>query len=374
MVVSNVKKVLLVLLVVWIGTLSYIWLPGIVPDFLHLRNKAAADEKDARLKDALGKFLNLGIGNASLEHASKGTEEAVHVVIASDSNTLGGMIALINSIVSNTKSLVFFHLITDKASSEHLKTWLMKSKLQSINYEIKEFPVEWVEGKIKVRGGREELANPLNYARYYLPKLFPNIEGRVVYIDDDCIVQGDVKHLYDMKMHPGTLASFSEDCMGVNKRITLLQNVYADFFDLKNKHFMELNIKPTACSFNTGVFVTNLTDWRKHNITHQLEHWLELNTKEELYGNERGGGGSQPPMMLVFYKKYTPMDQLWHVHFLGWNVRRIYGKQYIKSAKLLHWNGRSKPWGRNAAFQDSWDRYFLPDPTKQFQPVRKGIL
>ena len=31
----------------------------------------------------------------------------------------------------------------------------------------------------------------LNYARYYLPRLFPNIEGRVIYIDDDCIVQGE---------------------------------------------------------------------------------------------------------------------------------------------------------------------------------------
>ena len=30
----------------------------------------------------------------------------------------------------------------------------------------------------------------LNYARYYLPQLLPEVKGRVIYIDDDCIVQG----------------------------------------------------------------------------------------------------------------------------------------------------------------------------------------
>nr|KAG5710080.1 hypothetical protein BaRGS_030156 [Batillaria attramentaria] len=271
----------------------------------------------------------------------------VHVVITSDGNTVGGMVTLINSIVSNTEATVMFHLVTDQETKDHLQTWLMKTKLQKINYEIKVFPTEWVEGKIKVRGGREELASPMNYARYYLPRLFPNIKGRVVFIDDDCIVQG---------------------WQAENE---IERNVYADFFDLKNKHFKELNIQPTTCSFNTGVFVTDLSDWRKHNITQQLEHWLVLNTREELYGNERGGGGSQPPMMLVFYNKYTPIDQQWHVHFLGWTVRSSYARQYIKSAKLLHWNGRFKPWLRTAPFQEFWDKYFLPDPTGKFVPIRK---
>jgi hypothetical protein len=39
--------------------------------------------------------------------------------------------------------------------------------------------------------------------------------------------------------------------------------------------------------------------------------------REEVYGSERGGGGSQPPMMLVFHNKYTSMDPIWHVRYLG---------------------------------------------------------
>ncbi|KAK7501817.1 hypothetical protein BaRGS_00006903 [Batillaria attramentaria] len=350
----------ILLFVVWVATLCYIWLPNVVPDFLHLR-KSAPPNGNKVLRNGLMKLTGPGNGSMMTATEKEMGVSPVHVVITSDGNTVGGMLTLINSIVSNTEATVMFHLVTDQETKDHLQTWLMKTKLQKINYEIKVFPTEWVEGKIKVRGGREELASPMNYARYYLPRLFPNIKGRVVFIDDDCIVQDDIAQLYSMKIQPGHLAAFSEDCIGMSRRITFMQN----------KHFKELNIQPTTCSFNTGVFVTDLSDWRKHNITQQLEHWLVLNTREELYGNERGGGGSQPPMMLVFYNKYTPIDQQWHVHFLGWTVRSSYARQYIKSAKLLHWNGRFKPWLRTAPFQEFWDKYFLPDPTGKFVPIRK---
>lgn len=48
--------------------------------------------------------------------------------------------------------------------------WLMKTKLSVINYEVKIFPKSLVEGKIKVRGGRPELANPVSATYYSIQK------------------------------------------------------------------------------------------------------------------------------------------------------------------------------------------------------------
>lgn len=59
----------------------------------------------------------------------------------------------------------------------------------------------------------------------------------------------------------------------------MLQNVFSDYIDFKNTHVQELDISPTQCAFNTGVYVTDLDVWRKHNITAQLERWLVLNTQ-----------------------------------------------------------------------------------------------
>lgn len=48
-----------------------------------------------------------------------------------------------------------------------------------------------------------------------------------------------------------------------------------------------------------------------------------------------------------------------------------YSPQFVKAAKLLHWNGHYKPWGRAASFSDIWDKWYIPDPTGKFHPIRR---
>ncbi|KAK6175615.1 hypothetical protein SNE40_014036 [Patella caerulea] len=363
---GTIKKVALVLVVLWIGTLCYLWFPNLLPDLVK-----------SKLPNKLSLESDHHHGNIKFRHVAaklNESKEVIHICITSDEHTIGGMIALINSIISNTKSDVMFHLVTDETSMDQLGIWIQKSKLSTINYEIKKFPGNWVEGKINVRGGRKELGRPLNYARYYLPKLFPTLNGKIIFIDDDCIVQGDISELYQTKVNPGHLAAFSEDCTGAAKRLTYMKNIYADYIDVKSKHVQLMKIDPQECAFNTGLFLTNITEWRIHNITQQLEYWMQLNTKEEVYGNERGGGGSQPPMMLVFYKKFSKIPAMWHVRYLGWTPGTSYTTQFLRSAKLLHWNGRFKPWGRTSQHSEIWDKYFIADPSHRFHPVRKAIV
>ncbi|KAK6997795.1 Glycosyltransferase 8 domain-containing protein 1 [Biomphalaria glabrata] len=344
------KRLGVLLAVFWIGALCYFWLP-----------------------DAI-KYISKSDTEKSVEEDNFSLDQTLHVCIASDHKTLGGMIALINSIIINTNSEVKFHLIVDSQSVDRVTIWIKSTKLRYIDFEVKAFPEEWVDGKIKIRAGRKELASPLNYARYYLPRLFPDINDRIVYIDDDCIVQGDIKFLYHMHIRPGHWAAFSADCEGVNKRLSRLSNVYAEFIDFKNANVKKLNMKPSACSFNTGVFVTDLRLWDNNNITQQLEYWMELNTKEEVYGNEKGGGGSQPPMMIVFYNKYTNIESLWHVRHLGLSAGTTYNKGLLENrAKLIHWNGPFKPWGRVAQHSSIWDKYFIPEPSGQFKVVRRAV-
>ncbi|XP_064611122.1 glycosyltransferase 8 domain-containing protein 1-like [Liolophura sinensis] len=357
----TVRRVGVVLLILWLGTLIYLW--GV-----RWSKRNTVTDKDIAAEVAHADFA---LRFKAVQNATTGSE-LVHVVVASDENTVGGMIALIHSIQRNSKHQVIFHLITSKANVDHVKSWIDGTELKRIIYNVIEFPSEWVEGKIKIRGGRVELASPLNYARFYLPRLLPNVKGRIVYIDDDCIVQGDIYELFTMKLKPGHIAAFSDDCHSGAKRVTGMQNKFIDYIDFKNEHVKNMKIAPSTCSFNTGVFVTDLSLWGKHNITSQLEYWLSLNVKEEVYGNERGGGGSQPPMMLVFHDKYSKIDPSWHVRYLGWTAGTSYSAKFIESAKLLHWNGRFKPWGRASQHTKVWDRYFIKDPQKKFLPVRRS--
>lgn len=362
---------LLVLGVVWLIVLLCLWFPDLMPLPSFIKQRALGHTKvDA---ENGGPFLHAqAFQMARFNKSALDQGDIIHVCITSDENTLGGMVALVNSIDLNTRHPVMFHLVVDQNSLAHIKTWIEGSHLRDIMYEVKAFPEEWVAGKIQLRGSRPELGKPLNYARYYMPRLFPDLHGRIIFIDDDAIVQGDLYDLYTMELKSNTWAAFSDDCTGSNKRITMMKNVYSEYIDFKNKQVQLQDMSPMECSFNSGVYVTEMDLWRKNNITEQLERWMTLNTVEEVYGNEKGGGGSQPPMMLVFYKKYTHLDPNWHVRYLGWTRGTSYTAPFLRQAKLLHWNGPIKPWARASQHSNIWDRYFIQDPMKRFVPVRKS--
>ena len=42
------------------------------------------------------------------------------------------------------------------------RIWLQKTRLRMLNYEVKHFPVEWVQNKISVKSGRPELGRPVS--------------------------------------------------------------------------------------------------------------------------------------------------------------------------------------------------------------------
>ncbi|KAJ8022004.1 Glycosyltransferase 8 domain-containing protein 1 [Holothuria leucospilota] len=294
----------------------------------------------------------------------------IKVMVSSDNKTLGGLVAAVNSIWQNTNAHVKFYLLVDEVSVPHLRKWIQQTELSDIDYVLKAFNESLVKNKIKVRDARQDLGSPLNFARYYFPLVFPSIEGRLIFIDADSIVQGDIQELWDTHLEPGHAAAFSDDCSSISHRSNLVQTKYMDFLNFKNPTIKALNLSPMACSFNTGVYVIDVKEWKKQKITEQLDRWLALNSFEELYGTQRGGGNSGPPFYIVFYNKYTHMSPAWNVRYLGLTPGTRYSDSFVKSAKLLHWNGPFKPWGRTAQHTDEWDKYYISDPTGKFKVVR----
>lgn len=48
------------------------------------------------------------------------------VMVGSDTNTIGGMVAAVNSVLLNTRAPVFFHLVTVSPEMEHVAAWLLQ--------------------------------------------------------------------------------------------------------------------------------------------------------------------------------------------------------------------------------------------------------
>ncbi|XP_028906262.1 glycosyltransferase 8 domain-containing protein 1 [Ornithorhynchus anatinus] len=302
--------------------------------------------------------------------------DEIPVVIAASEERLGGTIAAINSIYHNTQSNVVFHIVTLNSTADHLRSWLNSAALKNVKHRIVNFNPQLLEGKVKADPDQPDPVKPLTYARFYLPNLVPHA-NKAVYVDDDVIVQDDILALYNTPLKPGHAAAFSEDCDSTSSRVVVRgagnQYNYIGFLDYKKERIRKLAMKASTCSFNPGVFVANLTEWKQQNITDQLEKWMRLNTQEELYSRTLAGSAATPPLLIVFYRQHSSIDPMWNVRHLGSSAGKRYSPQFVKAAKLLHWNGHFKPWGRTASYADVWEKWYIPDPTGKFSLIRRHL-
>ncbi|KAG2470609.1 GL8D1 protein, partial [Polypterus senegalus] len=139
------------------------------------------------------------------------TGEEIPVVITAVEERLGGLIAAVNSIHSNTQANVVFYFVTTNDTVMHLKHWITQTDLKDVKYRIVPFDPHILAGKIRINSEQSEDIKPLTFARFFLPAFVPDGE-KAIYMDDDVIVQGDIQELYNTKLKAGHAAAFSDDC------------------------------------------------------------------------------------------------------------------------------------------------------------------
>ncbi|XP_057217352.1 glycosyltransferase 8 domain-containing protein 1 [Triplophysa rosa] len=298
--------------------------------------------------------------------------DEIPVLITAPEDRLGAAVTAMNSIYQNTKANVLFNIVTLNESVDHLRTWMSKT---DIKHKIIVFDPKILAGKVSNDPQKGDAVKLLTFAKFYMQTFLPDAE-RAIYLDDDVIVQGDIRELFDTSLKSGYAAAFSEDCDSTSSKTLIRgagnQNSYIGFLDFKKEAIKKLGMRTSTCSFNPGVIVANLTEWKQQNITSQLEFWMERNVKEDLYSKTLADSISTPPLLIVFYKHHSSIDPMWHVRHLGaTGAGKRYSLQFVKAAKLLHWNGHYKPWGRTSSFSDIWDRWYIPDPTGKFHPIRR---
>lgn len=57
------------------------------------------------------------------------------------------------------------------------------------------------------------------------------------------------------------------------------KTTYMGFLDYRKTQVRDLGINPSECSFNPGVIVADVVEWRRQKITKQLEGWMQNNIR-----------------------------------------------------------------------------------------------
>ncbi|XAR56639.1 Polygalacturonate 4-alpha-galacturonosyltransferase [Bertholletia excelsa] len=295
-----------------------------------------------------------------------------HFILASDNVLAASVVA--SSLVQNTlhPEKIVLHIITDRKTFSPMQAWFSLHPLSPAIIEVKGLHhFDWLtKGKVPVleamekdqkvrsqfRGGSSAIVSNntekpyviaaklqalspkynslMNHIRIHLPELFPSL-NKVVFLDDDIVVQTDLTPLWDIDMG-GKVNGAVETCRGEDKFVMSKRlKSYLNFsHPLIAKHF-----KPDECAWAYGMNIFDLEVWRKTNISLTYHHWVEENLKSDLSLWQLG---TLPPALIAFHGHVHVIDPFWHMLGLGYQDNTSI--EDAKNAGVIHFNGRAKPW------------------------------
>ncbi|CAA3011634.1 probable galacturonosyltransferase 12 [Olea europaea subsp. europaea] len=295
-----------------------------------------------------------------------------HFVLASDNVLAASVVA--SSLVQNTlhPERVVLHIITDRKTYYPMQAWFSLHPLTPAIIEVKALHhFDWLtKGKIPVleamekdqkvrsqfRGGSSAIVannteqpkviaaklqalspkynSVMNHIRIHFPELFPNL-NKVVFLDDDIVVQTDLSPLWDIDMN-GKVNGAVETCIGEDKYV--MSKKFRSYLNFSHP-LIANNFNPNECAWAYGMNIFDLDAWRKTNISQIYHHWIEENIKSDLSLWQLG---TLPPGLIAFHGHTYAINPFWHMLGLGYQENTTVAD--AESAGVIHFNGRAKPW------------------------------
>lgn len=190
------------------------------------------------------------------------------------------------------------------------------------------------------QNGNKDRYSPLAYARLMAGSLFPQY-GRIVYLDADVLLAGDVAELYFSDLRGASVAAAGDGlALWSIEKGTMHPHL----------EYMGNYLSSPLSYCNSGVLVLDLDQMRRRNLEHRLLQQLRSRPEPFPYPD-------QDILNIALHGDMTPLPPEWNFQFLSWTwdeekTRLLRGTEFEnvpsiscgRSWKLLHMVGPEKPW------------------------------
>lgn len=169
--------------------------------------------------------------------------------------------------------------------------------------------------------------NYMTFARYFIPDFVE--EDKVLYLDSDLVVTGDLSQLFEIDLEENYLAA-AGSCFGA------------------------------GVGFNAGVLLINNKKWKSNNIRQKL---VDLTERE----HENVGEGDQSILNILFRDSYCQLEDTYNFQ-IGFdagaaemNHRFVFDFPLTPLPKILHYISPDKPWNQFSVgrLRDQWWHYSM---------------
>jgi len=273
---------------------------------------------------------------------STNIKEEVVLVLITDRNYAEPTAVTLYSILSNIKKesiklkLYVVNTGMEESQKRRFSRVIRKSSID-VKCIWKDFVIE--EKEIPER---KDWKTKSVYVPLWFSDIIPRYEKRIIYIDGDTIVNGDIYNLWKKKVGNNILAAVRDFFIPyVSSRWGI-------------KRYKEIGMKSTDYYFNSGVMLINMMRWRKMSIKDKALKYISKYNKEMVFAD-------QEALNVSVRQKWRQISPKWNVHYglthEDWlkvyeenrNCTYVEGlknrrEKILEQAKIIHFAGSYKPW------------------------------
>ena len=255
----------------------------------------------------------------------------IPIFLASNDKYAPFVATTIASVCYNTKSFCNFYVLDSGISN------LNKKRIELLKEKFNNFSIEYLSIDLKKFTGFKLLPHiSLDaYSRFFIPILKPELD-KVIYIDIDVSVLGDIKELYNVNLEDFYLGAIPE------YYFIKQQEALAKKLDIKYSNKKQF--------FNSGILLINSKKWRENDVTQKL---FEIQNKY----NSVLDWGDQDVLIKQFYKNYLILDSKFNLLSGQIIYKSEFSKEVeeiidnaIKNPIIRHFETPNKPWLTNENF------------------------
>lgn len=264
------------------------------------------------------------------------------------------------SFFDNNKSIkdVDIYIFDNGIGNDNLRRFnvlasMYKRKINVVN----------IEDKLSKVNRVKEAWDISTYSRFFIQDILPDDVERVLYLDCDTLVLGDVSKLFKFpfekdKIVYGVLDRYN---VGSLERIGIDDGIY----------------------INAGVLLIDLKEWREQQIADDLlaqcgtRKWQFAD--QDIINYELNGkiGVLHPKYNVNKFTSVLPYEYSKELSYEG--IEKFYSEEMYNQSQnkpcIVHFSGSmfNRPWQKNSRqpYHDIWDKYWMKSPWKNVIPVKR---
>lgn len=245
------------------------------------------------------------------------SENVIHTFFVVNDNYVKYLSVAMASILKNTKSHIFFHIMDDNIN-EKTKNKLLKL-LKYKNFSIEFLPINYAKSPDLPDSFMPHINKTTNY-RLLISHLKPDIK-KCIFNDADLIYVSDIKELWNINIEDYYMAAVPDP-----SDMKRAYNHIKVFPLNKNEHYV-----------NTGVTILNLEKWRQNNIEAQFISNAAKYSEKLFYPDQDLLNITLHDKIKYLSPRFNAMPEQTY-YSLSEQIKAF------ESPAVIHWAGPRKPW------------------------------